>query len=409
MWVHIRVELLLSSSSLAIARLVEEATKAKKMWFENLLAPLIALAGTPLWLYLLKPVAKGIQLVDHPDDDRKRHNGVVPLTGGLAVFLSLVLALSVSSVTGPDLGMPVSFWPLLLGLLALLVITHAVDDILELNATARLLVDGALALCICTWALVKVTTLGELFGMGEVTLGRFAIAMTVFCFIAASNAFNMTDGIDGLCSGFGLIAFSTLIVMLVINGDPAAASLITVSAIVICAIVPMYLANLGKFGPAFRSFLGDSGARLTGFMAAIAIIIAASRGFIDPVFAFFPIAVPVCDCLVLMAVRTADRRSPFSADRWHLHHLLVDNGLTSCQARRAEIWMGVALAAIGVGLHAAGTREWVVSILVVSLFAAFIALRFWLAGRARTRIAAIVVEPRHPEFSPDVFRANIGS
>lgn len=351
-----------------------------------LLAALVSLAGLPVFLWLLRPLAEKIDLIDRPDNDRKRHNGSVPLTGGVAILLTLTIAMTLSGVTASDLGMSSAFWPAIGVLLALVVIAHATDDILELNATTRLVIDGTLALLIATVAMVKIVTLGELFGMGEVTLGRFAIAMTIFSFIAASNAFNMTDGIDSQCTGFGLVAFSTLIIFLVVGGDPRATALINVLGIITMALIPMYLANLGKLGPGLRSFLGDSGARLIGFMAAIAVIMAASRGFIDPVFAFFPIAIPVCDCLILMAVRVANKRSPISADRRHLHHLLMDNGLTSCQARRIGLWLGIAFGIIGVGLHAAGVAEVVVSIFVISLFAAYIALRIWLAERAEVRI-----------------------
>ncbi len=378
------------------------------MQFSHLLVALIALAGTPLFLILLRPAAKQINLIDHPDQKRKHHNGSVPLTGGIAILLSLLLAFSLNSITSNDLAMSPTFWPVIGLLLTFLVMTHAIDDILDLNATARLFVDGTLALCICTWAMVKIATLGELFGMGEVTLGRFGVAMTVFSFIAASNAFNMTDGIDSLCTGFGLIAFTTLMILLAINGDPSATPLINVLGIIVFALVPMYLANLGRLGIELRSFLGDSGARLIGFVAAITVIMAASQRFIDPVFAFFPIAIPVCDCLVLMAVRSAEKRSPFSADRLHLHHLLVDNGLSTCQARRAELGMGVVFAAIGIALHASGAREWVVTTLVVSLFAGFIALRFWLAARARTQPLVAPTRPATRFAAGEMVRMNIG-
>lgn len=351
----------------------------------HLLVPIVSLTALPVFLWLLKPLAEKIDLIDHPDNGRKRHNGSVPLIGGIAILLTLTLALTLSDVSANDLGMPSFFWPAISVLLALVVIAHAIDDILEINATTRLVIDGTLALLIATVALVQIVTLGNLFGMGEVTLGRYAIPMTIFSFIAASNAFNMTDGIDSQCTGFGLVAFTSLIIFLVISGDPQAAPLINVLGIITLALIPMYLANMGKLGPDLRSFLGDSGARLIGFMAATTVIMAASRGFIDPVYAFFPIAIPVCDCLILMAVRVANKRSPISADRRHLHHLLMDNGLTSCQARRTAIWLGITFAIIGMGLHAAGAPEVVVSILVVSLFAAFIALRIWLTERAGAR------------------------
>lgn len=173
---------------------------------------------------------------------------------------------------------------------------------------------------LCTIALLKLDTLGKLFGDSETTMERWAIPMTVFSFVAASNSSNMTDSIDSLYTGLRIICFSTIIALLLGNGNPESQGLVELCKLVIFALLPMYLDNLDLLGDRLKSFLGDSGARLIGFMAAIALIYYANKNYIHPVMAQFSLAVLVCDCLILMRGRAFDRRSLLSTDRWHLHH-----------------------------------------------------------------------------------------
>lgn len=333
-------------------------------------------------LYALGPTAKFLKLVDHPDNTRKLHNGSVPLTGGIALLATLAIVLSVFDAASPSLTHAALFWPIIAACLTGLVLLHAIDDVIELRAITRFGIDAMLAFFIALYALVRLTTLGDLFGMGEVTLGRFSLLMTVFCFVAASNAFNMTDGIDSLCTGLGIVCFATIIALIGLNAGSNV--MIAPLAIVIAALIPLYIANLGLLGARMRTFLGDSGARLIGFIAAIALISAAQQGMIRPVTAFFAIAVPVCDCVLLMGWRLAHRRSPLSADRLHLHHLLLDAGLTQSQSRRLILTLAVVFGLVGIAFEWSGTPTWIVSAFVVASFFGFIGFRLWLA-MARTR------------------------
>jgi len=354
------------------------------------------LALTTLALFAFAPTASYLNLIDTPDNGRKLHTGHVPLTGGMSVYLSLFTVLYISGIADASLTGSADFWPVVTACLALLVMAHAVDDVVELRAATRFGIDAVLALVICAMALVKLTTLGNLFGLGEVTLGRFAMLMTLFCFIAASNAFNMVDGIDSLCSGLGLIAFGTLITLILISGSPESSLLVNPLLVVMVALVPMYFANLGMFGARSRVFLGDSGARLIGFIAAIALICAAQKGMIRPVMAYFPIAVPVCDCLVLMGLRVLKGRSPLSADRLHLHHLLQDIGLGTHATRRFILALGLVVSLFGVFFQVTHTSDWIISAFVVVSFWTFIFFRFWLMRVGVRRSLVIARAPSLP-------------
>ena len=166
----------------------------------------------------------------------------------------LTIILILTPLDTNAIGYPIDFWPFTGVLLALLVITHAVDDIYEINAVVRLALDGAIGVLLCTIGLLQIDTLGFLFGSSETTMGRWAVPMTVFSFIAASNAFNMTDGIDSLCTGLGIVCFASIIALLVENGNADAKGLIDLSALLIFALIPLYLGNLGWLGPAGAQF-----------------------------------------------------------------------------------------------------------------------------------------------------------
>ena len=102
-----------------------------------------------------------------------------------------------------------------------------------------------------------------------------------------------------------------------------------------------------------------------------------------PVIAYFPIAVPVCDCLILMAVRIMDKRSPLSADRLHLHHLLMDCGISVAFTRHIIIALAASLSGLGFALQYYHVREWIISIVVVVSFWCFIGMRWLLIRYAR--------------------------
>lgn len=345
--------------------------------------------STATFLYIFAPAANYLRLVDVPDQQRKLHTGNVPLTGGLSLYLSLVVIFYISGYAAVSLSPSRDFWPVTTACLAMLVMMHAVDDIVELRAETRLFLDAMLAFFICTYAVVKLTTLGNLIGMGEVTLGRFSVIMTVFCFVAASNAFNMVDGIDSLCSGLGIVALLTLATLIGLGGAPVQPQLVECMLVVVVALTVAYIANQGLLGPRMRIFLGDSGARLIAFMVAIAVILAAQHKLIHPVMAYFPIAVPVCDCLVLMATRMLHGRSPVSGDRLHLHHLLQDVGLRPRQTRRAILSIAVMFSLAGIGFQLIGPPDWVISLFIVVSFGSYMGFRFWLMHLAAVRHADV--------------------
>ena len=188
------------------------------------------------FLSLLNPIAIKLNLVDHPDGERKQYETTTPLVGGVVLYLTLFIIFVLTPLGTDAIPYPFDFWHSVGILLALLVLTHAYDDIHGINAVVRLALDGMIGVMLCTLGLLQLDTLGYLFGPTETTMGRWAIPMTVFSFVAASNAFNMTDGIDSLCTGLGIVCFATIIALLMEGADPNSVGLIKLCTVVIFAL-----------------------------------------------------------------------------------------------------------------------------------------------------------------------------
>jgi UDP-GlcNAc:undecaprenyl-phosphate GlcNAc-1-phosphate transferase len=144
-------------------------------------------------------------LVDIPDRSRKFHKRPTPLTGGIGIFIALILSgkfyIDLNDLNGyvPDFTyyLMVSSLPLMLLFL--------IDDYRGLKASQRLLIQASLSLFMIYTTGIQLESFGNLFGFGNINLGILSIPVTIFCAVGIMNAFNMIDGINGLCSGSAMI------------------------------------------------------------------------------------------------------------------------------------------------------------------------------------------------------------
>jgi len=145
-------------------------------------------------------------LVDIPDRSRKFHKRATPLTGGLGILLAVIVSteiyLDLNNLNGymPEFSrqLYVASIPLLLLFL--------VDDFKTLPPIYRIIIQITLSLYVIFTTDIYLSNLGDLFGFGEIQLGIFGIPFTIFCVVGIMNAFNMIDGINGLCAGSAMIA-----------------------------------------------------------------------------------------------------------------------------------------------------------------------------------------------------------
>ncbi len=253
----------------------------------------------------------------------------IPRSGGVAILLSTALALLLLGLVWDPVRSLVRFSgqtiaPIYAGA-AIVVGLGVVDDIIRLKALPKLLVEVGVAVGLY-FAGVRASTVWLPFGIVE--LGQaFGLVFTVAWIVGITNAFNLLDGIDGAAAGSGIFALLAMFGASVSLGQPLVALLAVALAGSTLGFLPF------NFPPA-RVYLGDAGSLLLGFTLATLALAGATKGpaivaIAIPIVAF---GVPVLDTLIAV-VRRGVRGAPiFKGDREHLHHRLLDLGLTNRQA-----------------------------------------------------------------------------
>lgn len=280
---------------------------------------LLAAAATWLLVWLLKPIAWRLNLLDFPHG-RKRHDVATPVTGGLAMTLGTIVGGLVAIRTvSPELTY------LILGM-ALLLAVGLLDDLRDLRWWWRLLAQVLAALGLFYGGGVRVEQLGGVFGFPDLTLGPLSLPLTVIATVGLINAINLIDGVDGLA---GMLVLSAL-VMLSAAALYAGNGVLAGEVLILAGAVLGFLAwNLRVPGRtrAF-AFMGNSGSALLGLAIAwVCFRLTQNPGHpVSPVLALWLLPVPVMDCLVLIVRRLREGRSPFSAGRDHIHHCMREAG-----------------------------------------------------------------------------------
>lgn len=304
----------------------------------------VAFVGTGLLLWVLRPLALRIGLVDLPGG-RKSHQGNIALVGGVAMFCALTFsALLLESPLG---GLRTFFAGSLL-----LLIVGILDDFDELPTWSRFVAQLLAALMMTLWGGVEVTDLGAITGAGNVTLGHWAIPFTIFATIGVINAWNMSDGLDGLAGGLALMAFLILGYIAISAGRGTEGQLLFLLAGVVGAFLLFNIRFPRR--PQALVFMGDAGSMFLGFALAW-FAISLSQGenrAMTPVTALWILALPLIDAVSILIRRLFERRPPFKAARDHLHHILLSCGFSVNNAVGFILVLATAMGALGLlGFH----------------------------------------------------------
>ena len=306
----------------------------------NLTIILFSMILTLVLISVLRPVAVFWNLVDSPDR-RKKHNVSVPLVGGLAIYI----AVFVTSIAFFD-------EPVLLNALmvaGVLAIVGLVDDCISLKVGVRLFWQAVTSIGVIGISNVVVWD----FGFSSVRIGFdyqiIAVGITVFVVVLAVNVSNMVDGIDGLAAGqFLIVLGSVALTLFSVHGEIYRADLLGIAA---GSTIGFMVVNIFGY-PIKPVFLGDCGSLMLGF-AAIWLLILYSQpplSLISPIAALWIVTLPVLDAVVVVLNRLSLGKSPFSPDRTHLHHRLVDSGRGKLNALITILGSSIFLAAGGIYL-----------------------------------------------------------
>lgn len=325
-------------------------------------------------LFLLRKIAQieWISLLDKPNE-RKLHQGSVPLVGGLSICLSILYFIYTHPTILSHSGLYSISIIILVGI-------GVLDDKFDISVWIRMLVQGGLALIMMYLADIKLTELGGLFGLGNIILPGFvAEIITVIAVIGAINAFNMVDGIDGLLGGLASVTFASIGVLFFLNGFYRQAYLCSVFIVV---MLPYIMFNLGFFGRTRKVFMGDAGSMLIGY-TVIWLLISASQVqngqlSLRPVTALWLIALPLFDMTAIMIRRIRRGDSPFKPDREHLHHICQRIGLNPSQTLFAICGLATLFAAFGIIGEVFQLPEYIMFSIFMLCFVLYTTLMFYI-------------------------------
>lgn len=324
-----------------------------------------------LIILLIRP-ARVWGWVDHPST-RKHHRTPVPLVGGVAMGIAYGLSLMVL----PE--KPHGYKELLVALVPLILIGFY-DDLRPVRPVVRFVFQIGAVLTMMLGAEFVLGSLGDLFGLGHILLGVIALPFTLFSVIGVINAFNMSDGLDGLAGGLALIAAGWLVVLLQMAPVSHAGDSDALLALIM-AIAGFLCFNLRHPWRAQASvFMGDAGSTVLGFILAW-FLVHLSQGqeaVMTPMTAVWLLALPLMDTVAVTIRRIRGGYSPFVADRQHLHHLLLNRGLSDGRVTAILLSVALMVGGIGVSAHCLGVPEYLQFYAFVALFGLYYRLTTYL-------------------------------
>lgn len=326
---------------------------------------LFAIVISFVLIAILYRLVNWLGLVDRPCE-RKKHVGNIPLIGGLSIFISY--SISMLFFAPPSNGAH-----LFIIASSLMVYIGVLDDKYDLSVRSRLIGQFIISSFLIYGLGFYIENLGNLFTLGDVHLGGAGIIFSFFLIVGAINAFNMIDGIDGLLGSISITAFGSLAFLGFYYDN---AYLFQACALFICCLIPFLFANLGIFPcTKMKVFMGDAGSMFIGFALLWLFIQNVDQQNTDtsyrPIVGLYIIGLPLIDMIALMFRRIKKGRSPFKADREHIHHIFIKSGFTSHQTLCLLWSWSLLFALIGLLLEVNNTPESLMLFIFVITFIAY--------------------------------------
>jgi len=307
-------------------------------------------------------VAKDKKLFDEPDE-RKVHKNVIPTLGGLGIFAGFIIAtlMGVPSAISSEL----QYFAAATTVIFFLGIK---DDILVLSASKKFIGQLIAAGIIIKFGGIQISNFHGFLGIYEIPHITGTI-ISLFTIIVITNSFNLIDGVDGLAGSLGLVTTLVFGTYFFYAGQLTYA----VMAFALAGSIIGFL--IYNFSPA-KIFMGDTGSLLLGLVNSILVIKfintagnGASNFPIEsaPAIGFSILMIPLFDTLRVFTLRIMQRRSPFSPDRTHVHHFLLDLGLSHRMVTITCVLVNITFIAMAFFMRGLGTTT-VLGILLLSAF-----------------------------------------
>lgn len=291
-----------------------------------IIAPIMALLVTMLVFPKVLRFAKNHHLEDSPNA-RKLQKRPIPVLGGVAVYMGVLMGLLVL----------VSFKPDPVVLLALIVITimqviGVWDDISDLSKWFRFVFEFILVGAMIGLSGIFIDDFHGLWGIDQIDL-VLAIILSVILGVGIINAVNMIDGVDGYVSGYCMQTCICFALLFWVSGELVMACM---ALVVLASLLPFFFHNV--FGIRSKMFIGDGGTMMLGILITIFVFYSLSSksqcdiltnhrvGLVALVLAV--LCIPIFDTLRVMTLRIVSGYSPFQSDKTHLHHLFIEMGFS---------------------------------------------------------------------------------
>ncbi|MEG2366147.1 MAG: MraY family glycosyltransferase [Alistipes sp.] len=285
---------------------------------------LACVAVSAIHPYIVK-IAILKDIVDHPNE-RKLQKSPVPILGGVAVFFGICLSMACLCWLCDCEALFVIFS----GIMVMLYM-GVMDDILDLSPRLRFVVQ---ILTICLLIFIGGFGLDNLHGLWGVEALPFwaVVPLTIFAGVGIINALNLIDGVNGLSTGYCMMAAATFGAVFYLGGGNQTITILAMA--VIGSLLPFFLHNV--FGNESKMFIGDGGTLVMGLVMSVFVMkivqsegvtqLLDGQGFSSIAFTLAVLAIPVFDTLRVMSTRILRGQSPFQPDKTHLHHLFIELG-----------------------------------------------------------------------------------
>ena len=328
--------------------------------------------------FVFRPILKIAQqkgIVDNPDA-RKLQRVPIPVLGGVAVFFGIVVGLCFFKTM-------LSFTSLFAVLTAMIVMLYlgTIDDILNLSPFLRLGIEVVVVTLLIYGTHYSMCNFQGLWGIDQLPI-IFSVPLSIVTMVGIINAINMIDGVDGLVSGFCIVACTLFGVIFFCEHEYSFAAL---AAVTVGALIPFFLHNV--FGIKSKMFMGDGGTMMLGIVMS-SFVIALCKYRIEYnfllnhqfgvlAFSLAVLAVPIFDTLRVMIYRVLHGHSPFFPDKNHLHHIFIEFGFSHIGTTMSEIVLELFVVAVWALVWSAGAP---VDIQLYCVIAASLLVTFGVAA-----------------------------
>jgi UDP-GlcNAc:undecaprenyl-phosphate GlcNAc-1-phosphate transferase len=299
---------------------------------------LISLTITIVFILALRSFSNCLGMLDHPDE-RKQHAHPIPTVGGVAMFMAVMIAV--------QFGTPITHDQLIvLACAAGLSILGVLDDKHNLSVSLRMMIQVTLALIVITGAHGLISHIGNVFGF-PLNLGLLALPISLIAIVGAINAMNMIDGADGMAGSMALITTIGATVLFAV--EPLGVSL-NIPLALLGALAAFLMFNARIFIKRAWVFMGDAGSMWLGLLVGW-MLIRLTQGTGDPLVTLWLFGLPLIDTLSVMIRRIHRKKSPFKADRTHIHHVFERHGVSAGHSVLLSALGHALLVTVGVTLY----------------------------------------------------------